>query len=539
MLAHGPSLALDTHSLDNTRREGRAVCSNILYHPLPTHRQPRPMGLASGLFSRLPRSLATALLLALALPGFAAAAPRPHVVILLADDLGWQDLGYLGKEIRTPRIDRLAERGVRLNQYYVTPWSTQTRAALLTGRYPMRYGLQTQSILPSSGYGLPPDEKLLSQTLKEAGYRTAWVGKWQLGHARPELRPNRRGFDHHYGPLMGQVDPFKRSNALGPDWWRNDKPVKEEGYVTTLLGREAAAVVTRHDAAAPLFLVVSFTAPAAPLAAPPEHLARNAGIRDENRRTYAAMVSALDDAVGAVVDALEKKGMLADTLLLFHTDNGGAVPRKFPSGDGDVARGAADNGPYREGMGGPYEGGSRVPALLHWPAQLEPGIATGLMHVTDVYPTVLAAAGIKLDQRKALDGFDQWKSIRGNALSPRKEVLIALDDLHGVLRMGDWKVVVTAGLPGRVELYDVNRDPGEEDNAADRFPERVAELSRRLNDYAWEMVASQFLAELAAPRRVAVPMIWGINPLRHGAGADADSRRDPSLTVERADQPSR
>ncbi|MFO0452874.1 MAG: hypothetical protein ACK52I_30155, partial [Pseudomonadota bacterium] len=115
----------------------------------------------------------------------------------------------------------------------------------------------------------------------------------------------------------------------------------------------------------------------------------------------------------------------------------------------------------------------------------------------------------------------------------------ALDDLHGVLRMGDWKVVVTAGLPGRVELYDVNRDPGEEDNAADRFPERVAELSRRLNDYAWEMVPSQFLAELAAPRRVAVPMIWGINPLRHGAGADADSRRDPSLTVERADQPSR
>jgi arylsulfatase A-like enzyme len=487
----------------------------------------------------LPIRLAAALCLGLALSAVVHAAQRPHVVVLLADDLGWQDLGYLGKEVRTPRIDALAARGVRLNQYYVTPWSTQTRAALLTGRYPMRYGLQTQSILPASGYGLPLDEKLLSQSLKEAGYRTAFVGKWQLGHARPELRPTRRGFDHHYGPLMGQVDPFRRSNALGPDWWRNDKPVKEEGYVTTLLGREAATVVSRHDPSAPLFLVVSFTAPAAPMAAPKDYLDRNAAIRDETRRTYAAMVSAVDDAVGAVVDALDRKGMLADTLLLFHTDNGGAVPRKHPSGDGDVERGAADNGPYREGMGGPYEGGSRVPAVLHWPAKLEPGIASGLMHVTDIYPTVLAAAGVKPDQRKALDGVDQWKMIRDNALSPRKDVLIALDDLQGVLRVGDWKLVVSAGLPGRVELYDVNRDPGEEDNAADRFPERVAELSKRLNDYAWEMVPSLFLAELAGARRTPVPMVWGMNPLRHGAGADADSRRDPSLSVERADQPSR
>jgi arylsulfatase A-like enzyme len=473
------------------------------------------------------------------LPGIGTAAERPNIVYILADDLGWQDLGYLGKEVRTPNIDRLAQGAVRLNQFYVQPYSTQTRAALLTGRYPMRYGLQTQSILPSSPFGLPADERTLAQALKDAGYRTALVGKWQLGHAKPEMGPLRRGFDYHYGPLAGQVDPLRKTNALGPDWYRNDRLVKEDGYVTTLLGKDAVNLIAKHDAATPLFLFLSFTAPAAPLHAPKEYLDRNAHIRDDARRTYAGMVSALDDAIGLVTGALEKRGMLDNTIIVFHSDNGGAVANKFPTGDSDVIVTAADNGPYRNGKGSLYEGGVRVPALIRWPKTLDEGIVNGMIHITDLYPTLLVASGAKLDQRKALDGIDQWPAIRDDKPSPRKEILLSVEDLRGGIRMGDWKLIVYATLPQRVELFDVPHDPGEEDNAAERNPELVARLQARLNDYAWEMVPSKYVDELSRPRKSDMPMIWGMNPVRHGATSETDSRRDPALTVERADQPGR
>lgn len=474
---------------------------------------------------------------AFALCAGAFGAERPHIVYLMADDLGWQDMGYLGKEIRTPNIDRLADGAVRLTQFYVQPYSSQTRAALLTGRYPMRYGLQTQSLLPTSPYGLPTDERTLAQALKDVGYRTALVGKWQLGHARPELLPLRRGFDYHYGPLAGQVDPLRKTNALGLDWRRNDKAVKEEGYVTTLLGRDAANLIARHDAATPLFLFVSFTAPAAPMIAPKEFVDRNTRIKDPDRRTYAGMVSALDDAIGLISQALGKKGMLDDTLIVFHSDNGGAVAAKFPTGDGDVTVGASDNGPYRDGKGSLYEGGIRVPAFIRWPKGVEGGVSNALLHVTDMYPTLLAAAGAKVEQRKAVDGYDQWPAIRGNQASRRKEVLLSVEDLRGAIRVGDWKLILYTSLPQRLELYDVPHDPGEEDNAAERNPELVAQLLARLNDYAWDMVPAKYVDELARARKTDVPMVWGPNPPRPGAASATDSRPDPSLSVERADQP--
>lgn len=483
----------------------------------------------------LRRCLATGFAFALCAGAFGA--ERPHIVYLMADDLGWQDVSYLGKEIRTPNIDRLADGAVRLTQFYVQPYSSQTRAALLTGRYPMRYGMQTQSLLPSSPYGLPTDERTLAQALKDVGYRTALVGKWQLGHARPELLPLRRGFDYHYGPLAGQVDPLRKTNALGLDWRRNDKAVKEEGYVTTLLGRDAANLIARHDAATPLFLFVSFTAPAAPMIAPKEFVDRNTRIKDPDRRTYAGMVSALDDAIGLISQALGKKGMLDDTLIVFHSDNGGAVAAKFPTGDGDVTVGASDNGPYRDGKGSLYEGGIRVPAFIRWPKGVEGGVSNALLHVTDMYPTLLAAAGAKVEQRKAVDGYDQWPAIRGNQASRRKEVLLSVEDLRGAIRVGDWKLILYTSLPQRLELYDVPHDPGEEDNAAERNPELVAQLLARLNDYAWDMVPAKYVDELARARKTDVPMVWGPNPPRPGAASATDSRPDPSLSVERADQP--
>ena len=161
------------------------------------------------------------------------------------------------------------------------------------------------------------------------------------------------------------------------------------------------------------------------------------------------------------------------------------------------------------------------------------------MHVTDMYPTLLVAAGAKLDQRKPLDGFDQWSAIRDNEASPRHELLLSVEDLRGAIRIGDWKLILYASLPQRLELYDVPHDPGEEDNAAERNPELVAKLLARLNDYAWDMVPSQFVADLSRPRKSAVPMVWGANPRRLGASSTFDSRPDSSLSVERADQPDR
>lgn len=480
--------------------------------------------------------LLACLLLALACAR-ALAEGRPHIVYVMPDDLGWQDLGYLGREVRTPHVDRLAEGAVRLNQFYVQPHSSQTRAALMTGRYPMRYGLQTLSILPQSQYGLPPEERTLGQALKEAGYRTVYLGKWQLGHAKPEWRPTQRGFDHFYGTLAGGIDHLTKVGPAGPDWHRGDRPAKDPGYDSTLLGREAAAVILKHEPSQPLFLVLSFNAPTAPIQAPKAFVDRNAHIKDEWRRVYAGMVSALDDAVGEMTAALEKKGMLDDTLVVFHSDNGGAVAHKYPTGDGDVPRGAADNGPYRDGQGSLYEGSVRVPAFVRWPRGLEGGVSNALIHVTDMYPTLVKLAGGKLDQRKPLDGVDQWASIRESKLSPRRDIPLAIEETRAALRMGDWKLILNTTLPGSVELYDIPHDQGEEDNAAERNPQIVAEMTRRIQDYAWDMVPSRHAEELKRARRHDLPMVWGANPLRHGASADADSRKDPSLTVERADRP--
>ena len=158
-------------------------------------------------------------------------APRPHIVYIVSDDQGWKDVGFHGSDIKTPTIDTLAQEGARLEQFYVQPMCTPTRAALMTGRYPFRYGLQTLVIPTPSKYGMPTDEWLLPQALKEAGYRTVMVGKWHLGHADRKYWPRQRGFDYHYGAMVGEIDYFTHSSGKVMDWFRNDKPVKEEGYV--------------------------------------------------------------------------------------------------------------------------------------------------------------------------------------------------------------------------------------------------------------------------------------------------------------------
>jgi len=467
--------------------------------------------------TRLFATLALALT-AILVPHTARAADGPHIVYILANDLGWKDVGFHGGKAATPHLDALAASGVRLERFYSLPNSTPTFAALMTGRYPMRYGLQMLSILPWNTYGLPLDERLLPQALKMVGYRTVAFGQWQLGHASRDLLPTHRGFDYFYGSHGALRDHFTKTNQAGKhDWHRGEKSIKERGYATTLIARDVAAFIARHDAARPLFMYVSLPAPATPLQAPRRHLSLYEDVDDTKRRTYYAMISAVDDAVGAIVDALKKKGMHDNTLLVFHSDNGGAVKNKYPSGDGDVLQHVSSNGPFRNGRGSLYEGAVRVIALAAWPGRIEPGVVSERIHVTDLYPTLLNRAGAPLDkenQIKPIDGIDAWEVIAGGEQSKREEILINVDEFRGALMVGNWKLIVYATLPSRIELYNVADDPSEENNLAEREPERVQQLLVRLNDYAWEMAPSMYLDDLAGARAYDTPIFWGENPQR-------------------------
>src|SRR5499427_2339255 len=225
-------------------------------------------------------------------------APPPNIVYIVSDDQGWKDVGFHGSDIKTPNLDRLAQGGARLEQFYAQPMCTPSRAALMTGRYPYRYGLQTAVILSNGKYGLATDEWLLPQALKEAGYTTAIVGKWHLGHADRKYWPTARGFDYQYGPLLGEIDYYTHSAHDTLDWFRNGAPVQESGYVTELLGADAVRVIERQDPKTPLFLYLTFTAPHAPYQVPPRYLEPYANVADANRRTYDAMITAMDEQIG-------------------------------------------------------------------------------------------------------------------------------------------------------------------------------------------------------------------------------------------------
>ena len=458
------------------------------------------------------------LVLAWLCPGPVGAADAPNIVYILANDLGWKDVGFHGGKASTPELDALAASGARLERFYTLPNSTPTRAALMTGRYPMRYGMQMLSLLPWSSYGIPLDERLLPQALKMVGYRTTAFGQWQLGHATRDLLPTHRGFDYYYGNLNALGNHFSKTDVTGKrDWYRGDRLIRESGYATTLIARDAADYISSYDRARPLFMYVSLPAPEAPLQAPAKFLAQYKDVKNKQLRTYYAMVSAMDAAVGTIVAAIKARGMSENTLIVFHSDNGGAVKHKFATGDGDVSQHVASNGPFRSGASSMYEGGVRVVALAAWPGHIKPGVTSERIHVTDMYPTLLGLAGAPLDndvQIKTIDGMDVWPVISADALSPRKEMLIHVDEFRGAVMVGDWKLIVYGTLPTRVELYNVGEDPSEESNRTEEEPERVQKMLSRLNEYAWEMEPSLYLEDLAAARSYDTPIFWGKNPER-------------------------
>ena len=444
----------------------------------------------------------------------AVAADRPNIVVILADDLGNADLGYRGSDIKTPNIDRLAKEGVRLESFHGMPVCTPARAALMTGRYPMRYGLQTLVIFPNHTYGLPTDERTLPQALKEAGYRTMMVGKWHLGHADQKFWPNNRGFEYFYGNTVGEVDYFTHQRGGVTDWQRNGKFITEKGYVTTLFGDEAVRLIEKQDKTKPFFLYFASLAPHAPYQAPKADEDRYAStIKDPTRRTYAAMITSLDDQVGRIVAALEKRGLRENTLIVFSSDNGGPRNAVVASGahskEERSASGVtqeslpASNGELRGGKGSLHEGGVRVPTIFNWPARLKPRVVNEPLHMVDIMPTALALAGAKANPAdKPLDGVDIWATVAEGKPSPHEDILVNVEAFRGAVIKGKWKLVKIALLPGKTELFDLAADPGEKNDVAAQNPEIVRDLENRLIAYA-KAAEAERVAEGAAglPRR--------------------------------------
>ncbi|NQU24950.1 MAG: sulfatase-like hydrolase/transferase [Candidatus Nealsonbacteria bacterium] len=408
-------------------------------------------------------------------PSDGADGKRPNVVIFVADDLGWNDVGYHGSEIRTPHIDKLAADGLELDRFYSFPICSPTRAALMTGRSPMRFGINGP--LQPGAAGLPLDEHLLPETFRAAGYQTWIVGKWHLGSSDEQRLPHRRGFDHFYGFIGGGVDYFAHTEFRTgeQDWQRNGKRFTEEGYSTDLFADEAVRLLHARDKRKPAFLYLSFNAPHSPLQAPQPLIDKYTSIASPHRRVYAAMVDAMDAAIGRVLTAIDEEGMKDNTLVLFFSDNGGQ------SGRGMAA--AASNEPLLRGKGSVCEGGIRVPAAVRFPGVLPAGrTSRQVVSVLDLLPTLAAAAGITPGNTEPLDGRNLWPAIRDDKRVPPEDLLVGNRRDYALLH-GRWKLIQSGAAAGEVQqnwLIDLEQDPHEKRNVAAEHPQVVRELSARI-----------------------------------------------------------
>lgn len=406
---------------------------------------------------------------------------QPNVVILLADDLGWADVGFhTGCEIQTPNLNRLAAGSTEIERFYSCPLCSPTRSALMTGRYPIRFGIQYTVVRPWLNDGLPVGEHTIAESFRAAGYQTAMAGKWHLGHARRELFPGSRGFDHSYGHFNGAIDYYTHEREGGLDWHRDGKTLDEPGYSTHLIGSEAVARIERRDRARPLFLYVPFNAPHSPLQAPKELETKyTASISDSKRRTFAAMVEAMDSEIGRILDALDREKMAGNTIVLFFSDNGG------PTGSG------ARNTPLRGAKGSTWEGGMRVPALVRWPGKVRAGAKLGqVMSVIDVFPTLAAAAGVAVKAKHPLDGRNLWPALTSGRPIDRGELFFAVDSgerTHYAAYRGPWKLVRetagSSGGPARDWLFRIADDPREAADIAEQNPQVVRDLAARLEKW--------------------------------------------------------
>jgi arylsulfatase A-like enzyme len=421
------------------------------------------------------RGIAWGLLAALAV-GTRLAAPaqadrKPNILLIVADDLGWGDIGVQGNpDVPTPHIDSLARNGVRFTDGYVSgPVCSPTRAGLLTGRYQQRFGNDfnpgpATSADPESGLALT--ETTLADRLKAAGYRTGMVGKWHLGYA-PKFWPTQRGFEEFFGFLGGAHSyvPQARGDRGNPIMRGVDK-VMEPEYLTDAFAREAVDFIGRRKAE-PFFLYLPFNAVHAPLQAGP-YAERFADIRNQQRRTYAAMLSALDDAIGRVLGALREHRLEEDTLIVFHSDNGG--PTRATS---------SRNGPLRGFKGQVWEGGIRVPFLMQWKGRLPSGkVYEHPVIALDVHPTALAAAGVEARPEWALDGVNLLPHLTGGNTRPPHERLYWRFGERSALRQAEWKLVREGD---KAQIFNLREDVGETQDRGAADPDRLREL-----EAAWD-----------------------------------------------------
>ncbi|MEP0843247.1 MAG: sulfatase, partial [Phycisphaerae bacterium] len=419
-----------------------------------------------------------------------ATADRPNIVLLFSDDNGYADVGYQGcKDIPTPHIDSLAKGGVRFSNGYVScPVCSPTRAGLMTGRYQQRFGHEfNPGGQGPPNFGLPVDQITLADRLKAAGYVTGMVGKWHLGF-KEEHNPTRRGFEEFFG-FLGGAHPYLQH---GGTILRGFEVVPEQEYLTDAFGREAVAFIDRH-AKERFFLYLSFNAVHSPLQATDKYLKRFPDIADEKRRTHAAMLSAMDDAIGAVLAKLRKEGLEEKTLIFFLSDNGGPT-----------AQTTSSNLPLRGVKGQVLEGGIRVPFLVQWKGKLPEGrVFDHPVIALDVFPTALAAAGGEVPKDRPIDGVNLLPYLTGRETGPPHEALFWRFGPQMAVRMGDWKLIRfkpaanqppaaarrAEALGGTTQLYNLARDIGEEKNLAESEPDKVAQLERALEAWNAQLVA--------------------------------------------------
>jgi arylsulfatase A-like enzyme len=421
------------------------------------------------------------------------ARPKPNIVLILSDDMGYADIGVHGcKDIPTPNIDRIGRRGVRFTQAYANgSFCTPTRAALISGRYQQRLGNED---LTSVTGPLPRGVLTLADRLRAAGYVTGMVGKWHLGE-QSGFAPLDRGFDHFFGFLGGGHFYLPGPNQKGEyaaSILRNREPVPEPRYLTDAFGEEAAAFVERQRGASkPFFLYLAFNAVHTPIQVTEKYLQRFVKIDDPKRRSYAAMLSAMDDAIGAVLAKLDEIGAANNTLVIFHNDNGGPTTRNAVNG--------SSNAPLRGSKCETFEGGIRVPLLIQWPGVIEADSAYGQPVISmDITATAVAAAGA---DAAGIEGVDLLPFVSGRRSETPHETLFwrcRTRSNNYASRQGDWKFVhSTEGAeapgpqqtPAKDMLFNVVSDPGEQHDLAGQYPERLAALMKLYEAWSAEVDA--------------------------------------------------
>jgi arylsulfatase A-like enzyme len=424
----------------------------------------------------------------------------PNVVLILADDLGYADTSLYGsRTIPTPHIDALAAAGVKFTDAYVTAAScSPSRAGLITGRYQQRFGFEFNTsgaaITHRLHRGLDPAAITLADVMKSAGYSTGAIGKWHLG-TQPQFHPLVRGFDEFYGFLAGAHSflPSEKDEPIFSTVMRGHDPLSEPEYLTDAIARETSRFIDDH-AAEPFFVYVPFNAVHTPIEATKKYQDRFPNVTDETRRDYYAMTSALDDAIGRIVETVKKNGLGDKTLIIFLNDNGGPI-----------YTGVQSNGPLKLGKLFLFEGGVRVPMVMTWPGVLSGGgVFRGTTSSLDLFPTVCAATGIVLPSSIPTDGRDLLPFLSGESDGSPHETLFWSNGPNKAVRHGNWKLVKSGDSTW---LYDLSADIGESKNLKDSHPQQLEQLESLLKQWQEDMSAPAWPSK---PQRRRITIDGGI-----------------------------